>query len=279
MQVYNLSLNPEANALDQWDSGMVIGLLDQLGATYSRNIDVAERGVVILPARHHKGLERAVNAELKKIDKPVLILLGDEEADFDVEQIELDPSFIWIQNPHPDKHDKYNRLGTGYPPHIKREFKTKDIDVFFSGQVTHDRRRQLVDTLQPIASDTWHINRTRGFTQGYEPSQYYDYMNRAKIVPCPSGAVIPDSFRAFEALECFCIPLLDEVSPDGKINGDYWDWLLGANPLPKYKEPTELPAKINELLADWDNISQQCFSWYIRYKNDIKRRIYEQYNR
>ena len=283
MTVINFSLVPEANALDQWDCGMVVDMLNTLGATYTTEITALERAVVLLPARHHKGLEGAVNEAIAKIDRVVLILLGDEEADFDVEQISHPNIDIWVQNPHPDKHDKYNRLGTGYPKHLKDNLPTdyleKHLDVFFSGQVTHKRRRLLLDSLLLAEKQSWIVNPTKGFTQGFVPTDYYWQLKQAKVAPCPSGAVVPDSFRAFEALECFAVPLLDDVNPSGSINGGYWDWLLGENPLPKYKEPAEVPEKINEILADWDNISQQCIAWYIRYKDDIKGRIYEQYNR
>lgn len=278
MKIINLSLNSEANALNQWDSGMIVDVLNSEIETSSGLNEHLDRAIVLLPARHHHGLEDEVNWQLQSIDKLVLILLGDEEAVFDIEKIQHPDCIIWVQNPHPGKHDDYFKLGTGYPPHIKREFRTKNLDVFFSGQITHKRRQLLYDALLPLHSDTWHINGTKGFTQGYEPARYFDYMNSTKVVPCPSGAVIPDSFRVFEALECGAIPLLDEVNPSGTIT-EYWDWLLGPNPLPKYKEPAEVPAKINEILEVWQDYSLEVQAWYIRYKNDLKRAVYEQYNR
>lgn len=279
MKVYNL-INDSADYTKQWDYGFLSDILKAKNADIRavEKLEPTDRAMVLIPARHFAGKENWLEKELAKIKTLTLVCGGDEEAELKIELLDLPNEALIVQNPHPDKHDRYFRLGTGYPPHIKREFRNKNLDVFFSGQITHKRRQLLYDYLLPLHCDTWHINGTKGFTQGYTPARYYDYMNSAKVVPCPSGAVIPDSFRAFEALECGAIPLLDEVNPSGTIT-EYWDWLLGPNPLPKYKEPAEVPAKISEILENWQDYSLEVQAWYIRYKDNIKGLIYEQYNR
>ena len=74
--------------------------------------------IVAIAARHHAGYEDQINQELDKIGNCVLFLMGDEEADFDVEKIRKNNMHIWVQNPHMGKHDNYDRIGTGYPQHI-----------------------------------------------------------------------------------------------------------------------------------------------------------------
>ena len=288
MKAYLLSLNPEASVADQWDYGFLRDFLE--GRMWKPNnwadfdiqrvteLENTPKAVVAIPARHHAGLEDQINTELQKIDNVVLFLLGDEEADFDVEKIDHPSIHIWVQNPHPDKHDKYHKLGTGYPPHMKPEFIEKTVDVFFSGQITHRRRLELWDILTYIDTDS-DINirsiRTKGFTQGLTHDDYFKEMNQAKIVPCPSGAVVPDSFRFFEALECMCIPVADEVNPSGTIT-QYWDWLLGANELYKITSWERLYGLIPEILEDYPNNLHKQTAWWINYKREFAYKVMEQ---
>jgi hypothetical protein len=282
INVYFLSLNPEASALRQWDAGFMLDIFSDLDANIQEvsKIPNGDKAIVVIPARHHKGLEQQVRKQLDNLNSCVLFLLGDEEADFDIALVEHPKTHIWVQNPHMDKHDKYNRLGTGYPPHMKVDKLDKTLDVYFAGQVTHVRRRELTDILIDMSMGTHKVlcTRTKGFTQGEKPEVYYQHMSRAKIVPAPSGAVIPDSFRLFEALEAMAIPIADEVSPTETLNG-YWDWLfMGDTPFPKIVEWDRLFGLVPEILEDWPRNMHQQTAWWTRYKRNFKNKILEQLN-
>lgn len=294
MNAYLLSLNPEANIVDQWDFGFIrdflTGRLWQTPDWQDFNImqtDVipsGDRGIVVLPARHHANMIQEINQELFQLNKVVLFLLGDEEAEFPVEDIEHPDIQIWVQNPHPDKHDKYNRIGTGYPQHLHQHMKyvDKDIDIFFSGQLTHNRREQMAIALDAYQKnqDTENIEflYTEGFTQGLDHPTYYDKMLRSKITPCPSGAVIPDSFRLFESLECMAIPIADEVNPDNTING-YWDWLFSdITPFPKVTNWIALADVVAEIKENMPSLLHKQTAWWIKYKRDFVYKVMGQLN-
>ena len=281
--IYYLSLKPETPKADYWD----MGILDILEADYDRNevdsLPSIERAIVVLPARHHAGLEQQVNDELNKIGTVVLFLNGDEESSFDVEAITHPNIHIWIQNPHPDKHEAYNRIGTGYTPQTKRWLRTfppdKDIDLFFAGQVTHDRRRELKTVLDDLYNKGSYIVEKRysqGFTQGIAHKDYYDLLSRTRVAPAPSGAVIPDSFRLFEALESMAIPVADNKCPDGTIMS-YWDFLFGeAVPFPAVTDWNSLPGIYNDLMADYPNNLHKITSWWLMWKYKFKHTVREQ---
>jgi len=282
MLAYLFSLNPEASVADQWDYGFVKDFLEGNDFTIKQvdKIPKGDKAIVVTPARHHKGLEIKVRKQLDNLNSCVLFLLGDEEADFDVSLVEHPKTHIWVQNPHMDKHDKYNRLGTGYPPHMKLKKQDKDLDVYFAGQVTHKRRRELTDILIDMSMESNKVlcTRTKGFTQGEKPEVYYNYMSRAKIVPAPSGAVIPDSFRLYEALEAMAIPLADECSPTETLNG-YWDWLfMGDTPFPKIIEWDRLFGLVPELIEDHPRNMHQQTAWWIKWKRDFSIKVLEQLN-
>lgn len=284
MKVYYLSLKPETPNNDYWDYGFINDMFKDLGYKSEEvsKLPVCDRAIVVLPARHHKGLEEQVQKELDKIKHCIFMAMGDEESDFDIDQIKA--KHTYVQNPHPGKHDKYHKLGTGYPPQSQEILPTmkygKDLNVYFSGQITHRRRIEMVENMREyeLGDSNTLINRTKGFTQGVSHNQYYDEMARARVVPCPSGAVIPDSFRLFEALESMAVPLADEVNPTGTIT-EYWNWLFGEEtPFPKYKEADRLVGLTNEVLADWDRIVQQQTCWWIKQKRDFKLKLQEQLN-
>lgn len=285
MKAFILSLNPEANLLEQWDFGFLSAFLK--GDLWQTNnwvgfdikscqkLSKCEKAIVAIPARHHKGLEEEINHELRKIDKVVLFLMGDEEADFDVDKISHPSITIWVQNPHMDKHDKYKRIGTGFPPHFKKYlddtiYPDKETDIYFSGQVTHDRRIELVEALIEMYSKyKIDLLQTEGFTQGESHDVYAKKMSQAKIAPCPSGAVIQDSFRLFEALEAMAVPIADQKTPSGRVD-EYWDWLFkDITPFPKLSDFEAMKAVVPEILNDYARLQHKITAWYINYKRNF----------
>jgi len=290
-KAYILSLNPDADLLKQWDFGLLHAFLkgDLWQPASFTGFDIksvsrlpkkAERAIVAIPARHHKGLENEVNEELKKLDKVVLFLMGDEEADFNVELIDHPNIDIWIQNPHIGKHDAYNKLGTGFPAHLKDnlpEYNPKDIDIFFAGQITHQRRVELAEVLSDM-NYIIEIKKTAGFTQGDSPDVYYSKMQQAKIAPCPSGAIIPDSFRLFEALEMMCIPIADQKTSRGETM-EYWDWLFSdITPFPKVTDWNALNDLTPDLIKNYDENIQKITSWWINWKREFAYKVMDQLN-
>lgn len=292
MNAYLLSLSPEASVARQWDFGFLNDFLtgEMWQPPTWEGFDVQEvdslprvdRAIVVIPARHHAHLIDEVNHHLNRIKHVVLFLLGDEEADFPVEKLKHASIHTWIQNPHPGRHDSYHKLGTGYPPQSQIIFPTltpeKTTDVFFSGQVTHKRRVEMLANLNEwrLQGNSADVTATEGFTQGLSHEDYYRRMVAANVAPAPSGAVIPDSFRLYEALEAMCVPLADERDPHGQIDG-YWDWLFGEEvPFYKVKEWDNLVGWTYEAVEQFPaNVHRQT-AWWIKHKRDFAYKVMEQ---
>lgn len=291
MNAYLLSLNPDAHIEEQWDFGLVKDLLEGKLWRTSNWIDLEfksvdkltkdDTAVVVIPARHHKGIEDQVNKQLNKIDKVVLFLLGDEEAEFDVSKINHTNIHTWVQNPHMGVHDQYHKLGTGYPQHIHKhvnDYQERVHNIFFAGQVTHQRRQELINVLEQLkqTDPSIEIHASEGFTQGLSHQDYYNYMFTSKVAPAPSGAVIPDSFRLFEALECMCIPIADQKTPNGQVM-EYWDWLFAdITPFPKVNDFNALRHIADELVDNYENLIHQQTAWWINYKRSLAYKLMEQ---
>ena len=286
MNAYLLSLDQDSNVADQWDFGFIKDFLTSNNLVI-REVDKLpkiDKAIVCIPARHHAGLEQQIDVELNKIGHVVLFLLGDEEAAFDIDVIKHNSIHIWVQNPHMGKHDAYNRIGTGYPQHMKANLPSecvKTTDIYFSGQVTHRRRLELMEVLLAMKSKAKYsvtFNSTKGFTQGDKPKTYYAKMMSARIAPAPSGAVIPDSFRLFEALECMCVVVADQKTPDDKVM-EYWDWLFkDITPFPKVNDWNVLKVIAGEVLKDYPRNLHHQTVWWIKYKRDFAIKVMGQLN-
>lgn len=233
-----------------------------------RRFPVVDGAIVIVHGGREHGRLDKLQMDIEDLKWTLLIFLGDEESSFPAEKVEHPNSICWVQEPLPGRHDFADRyLVDGYTPltHLLKKTVEKTYDWFFAGQVTHERRRACVAALQTI---DWGgvIIETKGYCQGVSPAEYYALMSQSKIVPCPSGPCSPDSARVWEALECGCIPILDDLSPTRAGTG-FWKYVLGDfHPLPVITEWGELPDMIRDLRRDWTMRSVEIQNWWLNYK-------------
>jgi hypothetical protein len=229
--------------------------------------DVEGAVVVVHGGREPFRLD-AVNYDISGLKWVLLIFLGDEECTFPAELVNHPNKRVWVQEPMPGRHDFAERFILNGYSHDHMRYVTacpKDLDWFFAGQVTHERRRACVTALQSI---DWGgvIIETKGFCQGISRSEYFQMMCRARIVPCPSGPFSQDAARPWEALECGAIPILDDLSPTRKEPG-FWKYLLGRHPFPVVTDWSTLPALIEKMKKDnLDILARECANWWWAYK-------------
>lgn len=287
MKAYLLSLNPEANLKAQWDFGFLSEFLtgnmwktpdwQDFEIEEVTKIPKTERAIVAIAARHHVGLEAQINNQLKNIEHCVFFAMGDEERVFDLNQIEA--AHIWVQNPRQGTDDHFNKIGTGFPPQkvkLANYQGEKSVDIFFSGQLTHQRRMKLWDILLTFQRHETDLNGTKGFTQGYTADEYYQRLARAKVAPAPSGPETPDSFRLFEALEAMAIPVADNTDPKGRFN-NFWEWLFGEPvPFPCYTHFTDVPGYILDAIEQYQERVNIQTAWWLNYKRNFAYKVMEQ---
>ena len=195
------------------------------------------------------------------------ISVGDEGTEFPLHLLDHPNKKLWVQAPlSTTVADRY--LIQGYPLHTRRADVPRDLDYFFSGQVTHARRHDCHRYLTRY----WERNpnglilSTAAFGQGLSQPDYLQFMSRARIVPCPAGVLTPDTFRVYESLECGAIPILD-VRGQSDLTVGIWPMLLGADhPLPIIDDWSTLPDLIDSLLADYHHQSTTIAEWWTGWK-------------
>lgn len=231
--------------------------------------------VVVIPARHHAELVQQVNEELSYLPWCLVILVGDEEASFPVDQLDHPKMKIYVMTPQFGKYQNIDRyIGDGYTPEAtkliqagKKDAGKRPYDWFFAGQVTHSRREDCIKQLRDMPNGF--LVETAGFTQGMPREEYLKMMAAARIIPCPSGPVTQDTFRLYEALEAGCVPIADSKTPNDTEPTGYWEKLLGDVPFPVIDDWADLPGLVGNLRDRYPTINNRVFAWWQRYKRNL----------
>ena len=277
---YLYSFNKEDCAADKWDYGLLKEIFDKYNVEQIKvnALPAEDRAFVVIPGPQNRGHEKHISKELQNISRLVLFITGDEEGVFDIDRIEHPNAEIWIQYPH-KKHEKYNKFPIGVPQHLKNNlpnYKTKTYDVFFAGQITHQRREQLAGAIALVNNALY--KPTDGFARGDKPIHYYDNLASSRIAACPAGAVVIDSFRLFEAIEMMSLPIADLVDSSG-LEDDFYQRLFNkVVPFYKIKNWNDLPVIVSGLLEGYPNNMHTVVCWWIKYKRDFGIKLMRQIN-
>ena len=261
---------------EQWDQTM----LDLLFANklYPTGIEFRRHegyphsvgAVVIIPGRYWAEKTNGISEALSKYKWVLAIRTGDEENLFDPERVFHRNIKWWVQTP--DRDYDARLFGVGFTPHfVELSDQPRDVEVFLSAQNTHHRRDQCFAALKGVDGV---IEATDGFTRGMTPQDYAHTMCSAKVVPCPSGAVSPDSFRLHEALEAHCVPIADDVSPVYDSHG-HWKLMFPDAPFPILTDYAYLPGWINDQLRAWPANANRVAAWWIGQKRLMARWLRE----
>lgn len=277
---YLYSFNKKDCAADKWDYGLLKEIFDKYNVEQIKvnALPIEDRAFVVIPGPQNIGHEKHIAKELQNISRLVLFITGDEEGVFDIDRIDHPNAEIWIQYPH-KKHEKYNKFPIGVPQHLKNNlpnYKTKTYDVFFAGQITHQRREQLAGAIALVNNALY--KPTDGFARGDKPIHYYDNLASSRIAACPAGAVVIDSFRLFEAIEMMSLPIADLIDSSG-LEDDFYQRLFNeVVPFYKTKDWNELPNLTLRLLEGYPNNMHTVVCWWIKYKRDFGIKLMRQIN-
>ncbi len=277
---YLYSFNEEDCAADKWDYGLLKEIFDKNSIEQIKvnALPIEDRAFVVIPGPQNIGHEKHIAKELQNISRLVLFITGDEEGVFDIDRIDHPNAEIWIQYPH-KKHEKYNKFPIGVPQHLKNNlpnYKTKTYDVFFAGQITHQRREQLAGAIALVNNALY--KPTDGFARGDKPIHYYDNLASSRIAACPAGAVVIDSFRLFEAIEMMSLPIADLINSSGLEDDFYQRVFNEVVPFYKIKDRNELPNLTLRLLEGYPNNMHTVVCWWIKYKRDFGIKLMRQIN-
>jgi len=280
INAYLYSHDGQDYANDKWDYGLLKEIFDKYEVDQTRVTEIpkADKAFVVIPGPQTAGNEELLSNELNKLSRVVLFINGDENARFDVSKIRHNNIEIWIQYPH-EKHDQYNKMPIGVPQHLKDnvpEYKEKEYDVYFGGQITHSRRKELASVMPRLKNSLY--GPTKGFSLGDKPKDYYAKLSSAKIAPCPSGAAVIDTFRFFESIELLTLPIADKLDPSMTETKFYKKMFGPEFPVESLDNWNNIQELLPDLLENYPSNMHKVVSWWIKYKRDLGSRIMEQLN-
>jgi hypothetical protein len=103
--------------------------------------------------------------------------------------------------------------------------------------------------------------------------EFLDVLMQSNFAPCPMGNVMLESWRAYEALEAGCIPLLERRS-----TLDYYRNLLGDHPIPTFsswKEARRFVCRQLQTPDDLDRRQAEILEWWRAAKQAWRKRVAE----
>ena len=143
----------------------------------------------------------------------------------------------------------------------------RSISWAFIGQRLDHNRINMINILETIPNGLCYIGEHHGPRMSViEMSKQY---RNSKFIICPDGAVVPDSFRVYEAFEAGCIPVVQRST--------YWNEFHGSTfPAIQVDSWNQLPGIIQQLTTDLTELEKlrlECVAWWDSLKDQLTKNV------
>lgn len=269
-------------AFGNWDSGLLASVFEKHPTLFehinSKELVYAEKAIIVIVGKPDIPPLRQY---LETFKSGIVILTSEEDSYFDWKSAIPPHLEIWTQYfQAATKAEIKDRLLIGAPYRIK-DYKINRNDECdrkylwsFVGQLQNPFRLACVDVLSRLPDGFMRI--VEGFggqgESGMDYQEYLDIMCNSKYVICPSGSMVVDSFRVYEAIECGAIPITEPRCPRDPEGYNWWNDVYPKHQLLLVDKWTDLPAILERpvnfpLQADIDN------HWYHVYKRELEEKL------
>ena len=201
--------------------------------------------------------------------KIFLFHLGDEFGSHNLSPIYDNCDFIWrpfCSNKY-FKNDKVKCIPIGYKSGVMyKEKKNKKYKWAFTGTPHKSSRHDLLFQFSDI--EPFFLHKTQKFNKKtISADEMSNILSSTEFMPCPNGFFHPETYRLYEALECECIPIVENAY-------QYYDRLFPDNPFIKINKWIDAKS----VLKDWKKIQiekkkEECKIWWHEYKNKLQESI------
>ena len=207
--------------------------------------------------------------------KMFLIHLGDETFAYDLSMVYNKFNYVWrtfCSNKY-FNNKKVSCLPIGYKSGIlfKKEAIERKYKWAFLGTPHKSSRHDLLFQLSDIKPSFSH--KTKKFDEGIiDVGKMSEILTSTIFIPCPNGFFHPETYRLYEALECECIPIVENAYK-------YYDRLFYNNPFIKVDKWIEAKSVIEEWGSDQiKQKREECRTWWNQYKNQLQEFIVNKIN-
>ena len=198
--------------------------------------------------------------------KIFLFHLGDEAGIYDLSSVYNQCDYVWrtfCSNKYFENRN-VKCIPIGYKSGISnRENGKRKYKWAFTGTPHKSSRHDLLYQFSNIKPFFCH--KTEKFdVKIISVDQMSDVLSSTEFIPCPNGFFHPETYRLYEALECGCIPIVENAYK-------YYDRLFPNNPFLKIDKWSEA----KPILKSWDEDQvkskrEECKNWWNEEKKNIQ---------
>ena len=257
------------NSSDKW----IFNILKKIEFKKIENQNDLDSGDILLVVDSSVEKKQELYSKLKLIcSKMFLIHLGDESGSYDLTNIYNNFDFVWrtfclnkfLNNP------QVNCIPIGYKSGVflKKKNEERKYKWTFIGTPHRSSRHDLLFQFSEIEPS--YCYKTSKFNEKIiETNTMTEILSSTEFIPCPNGFFHPETYRVYEALECECIPIVENAFK-------YYDRLFPDNPFIKVDK--WIDAK--PIIQGWnkEKINQkreECKLWWTNYQNLLQDQIYK----
>jgi len=255
---------------DKW----IFNLLKKIKFKTISNVTEIEKNDTLILIDSNIERKSELYTKLKLVcSKLFLIHLGDESGIFDLSQIYNNFNFVWRTFCSNKYFNNVNisciplgyKSGTNY---LSKKDDERKYKWAFMGTSHKSSRHDLLHQLSDVSPS--YVYKTEKFNKKIlEVKEMSQILSSTKFIPCPNGFVHPETYRVYEALECGCIPIVENAY-------NYYDRLFPNNPFVKIDKWQEAKLLIN----DWKETQvlkkqSECKFWWNKYKDKLQNFVRE----
>jgi len=206
--------------------------------------------------------------------KIFLIHLGDEAGIKNLDLIYQNCDYVWrtfCSNRY-FKNEKVSCLPIGYKTGtINEKIISRKYKWAFIGTPHKSSRHDLLYQFSNIKPSFFY--KTKKFNEKIiEVDEMSKILSLTQFIPCPNGFFHPETYRLYEALECECIPIVENAYK-------YYDRLFPNNPFLKFDKWKDAAL----LVRDWNDNQirkkqEECKNWWNNYKKNLQATIAKKVN-
>jgi len=247
-------------------------ILKKVNYNIIENLDSLENNdiLIIIDSSIEKKAEQYEKLKLF-CSKVFLFHLGDETGICDPMPIYKKCNYIWrsfCSNLY-FENKSIKCIPIGYKSGVlNKQLDNKKYKWSFIGTSHKSSRHDLIFQLSNIKRFFCH--QTQEFNKKIiSTDEMSKILSSTEFLPCPNGFVHPETYRLYEALECGCIPIVENAYK-------YYDRLFPGNPFIKIDKWAE--AKL--IIKEWnknqiEDKQKECKIWWKKYKTEIQNFIKE----
>ena len=258
---------------DKW----VYEILKKIQYNSIEGIEDIESGDILIIVDSSVETKEILYNKLKLLSSKIfLIHLGDETGSYDLSPIYNNCDYVW-RTFCLAKYFNNNRvscLPLGYKSgtlFTKNKLDKEKYKWAFIGTPHRSSRHDILFQFSDIKPSFCH--KTKKFNNKIiEVDRMSEILSSTEFIPCPNGFFHPETYRLYEALECECIPIVENAFK-------YYDRLFPNNPFIKVDKWKDAKPMIRKWKGKQiKQKKEECKLWWIQYKIKLQESISSKIN-